>query len=208
MFGRLMPQEGRFFDLFNQHAAEIVAAGRELVAMMSGDEDLERRAHNIETIEKRGDKLVRQTLLQLHRTFITPLDRNEIHALITQMDNILDVTEEIAHAMFLYDIKEATPEARELARVCLAGAEKISAAVALIGDGGQTAKVMRTCEEIDRLEAEADHIMRAAMARLFRDEPDVLRVIKLKELYELLEGLTDRCEDVANVIESIVLERT
>jgi predicted phosphate transport protein (TIGR00153 family) len=207
VFGRLMPQEGRFFELFNQHAGEIVAGGRELVAMMSGEDDLERRAHNIETIEKRGDKLVRQTLLLLHRTFITPLDRNEIHALITQMDNILDVTEEIAHAMFLYDVKEVTAEARELAGVCLAGAEKVSAAVSLLDSGANTAKVMKICEEIDRLEAEADHIMRAAMARLFREEPDVLRVIKLKELYELLEGLTDRCEDVANVIESIVLER-
>ena len=207
MFGRLMPQEGRFFDLFSQHAGEIVQAGRELVAMMAGTGDLDRRAHNIETIEKRGDKIVRETLLLLHRTFITPLDRNEIHALITQMDNILDVVEEVAHAIFLYDIREATPEARQLADLCLAGAEKVSAAVSLLSKSEHAAKVMKICEEIDRLEAEADHVMRAAMARLFHDEPDVLRVIKLKELYELLEGLTDRCEDVANVIESIVLER-
>ena len=207
MFGRLMPQEGRFFDLFSQHAGEIVQAGRELVAMMAGTGDLDRRAHNIETIEKRGDKIVRETLLLLHRTFITPLDRNEIHALITQMDNILDVVEEVAHAIFLYDIREATPEARQLADLCLAGAEKVSAAVSLLSKSEHAAKVMKICEEIDRLEAETDHVMRAAMARLFHDEPDVLRVIKLKELYELLEGLTDRCEDVANVIESIVLER-
>lgn len=208
MFGRLMPQEGRFFDLFSQHAGEIVQGGRELVAMMSGAGDLEARARNIETIEKRGDKIVRQTLLLLHRTFITPLDRNEIHALITQMDNILDVVEEVAHAMFLYDIREPTPEARQLAELCLESAEKVSEAVSLLGKSGQAAKVMKICEEIDRLEAEADHVMRAAMAQLFRDEPDVLRVIKLKELYELLEGLTDRSEDVANVIESIVLERS
>ena len=191
-----MPQDGRFFDLFSQHAGEIVQAGRELVAMMAGTGDLDRRAHNIETIEKRGDKIVRETLLLL-----------QIHALITQMDNILDVVEEVAHAIFLYDIREATPEARQLADLCLAGAEKVSAAVSLLSKSEHAAKVMKICEEIDRLEAEADHVMRAAMARLFHDEPDVLRVIKLKELYELLEGLTDRCEDVANVIESIVLER-
>ena len=208
MFARLMPQEGRFFELFSRHAAEIEAGGRELVAMMAGAGDLDRRAHNIETIEKRGDKIVRETLLLLHRTFITPLDRNEIHALITQMDNILDVFEETAHAMFLYDIREATPEARQLAELCLKSAGKVSEAVSLLGKSEQAAKVMKICEEIDKLEAEADHVMRAAMAQLFHDEPDVLRVIKLKELYELLEGLTDRCEDVANVIESIVLERS
>jgi predicted phosphate transport protein (TIGR00153 family) len=207
MFARLMPQEGRFFDLFTRHASEIVQGGRELVAMMSGDGDIGQRAHNIETIEKRGDKIVRETLILLHKTFITPLDRNEIHALITQMDNILDLSEDVAHAMFLYDVREPTPEARRLADLCLACAEKVNAAVALLSSAEHASTIMSLCEEVDKLEAEADHVMRAAMARLFREEPDVLRVIKLKELYEMLEGVTDRCEDVANVLESIVLER-
>jgi predicted phosphate transport protein (TIGR00153 family) len=207
MFGRLMPREGRFFDLFRRHAAEIVAGGRELVAMMSGAGEIPARAHNIETIEKRGDKLVRETLLLLHKTFITPLDRTEIHELITKMDDILDFCEAVAHAMFLYDVQQPTPEARQLADLCLEAGEKVSEAVALLDDSAHAAKVMSLCEDIDRIEAEADHVMRAAMASLFRDERDVMRVIKLKELYEMLEGVTDRCEDVANVIEGIVLER-
>ena len=207
MFGRFMPREGRFFDLFSRHAGEIVHGSRELVAMMSGEGDMEARAHAIETIEKRGDKIVRQTLRLLHSTFITPLDRNEIHGLITHMDNILDLSEDVAHAMFLYDVREPTPEAKRLADLCLACAEKVHAAIELLSDMEQSAKIMSLCEDIDRLEAEADHVMRAAMVRLFREEPDVLRVIKLKELYEMLEGVTDRCEDVANVIEGIVLER-
>jgi predicted phosphate transport protein (TIGR00153 family) len=207
MFGRFLPQEGKFFDLFNQHAEELVHGSRELVAMMSGVEDLQRRAYNIETIEKNADKIARQSMLLLHKSFITPLDRNEIHQLITKMDDILDLIEDVAHSVFLYDIRQVPPEARRLADICLACAEKVKAAVALLSNAEHAPKIMGLCEEIDRLEADADHVMRAAMATLFRDEPDVLRIIKLKELYELLESVTDRCEDVANVIESIVLER-
>ena len=208
MFGRFIPQEGRFFELFNQHAELVVQGSRELAALMAGGDDLQRRAYNIETIEKNADKIARQSLLLLHKTFITPLDRNEIHQLITRMDDILDLIEDVAHSMFLYDIHVATPEATNLAEICVASAEKVKAAVSLLSNLEHTAQVMSLCEEIDRLEADADHVMRAAMAKLFRDEPDVLRVIKLKEIYELLESVTDRCEDVANVIESIVLERT
>ena len=208
MFGRLMPQEGRFFDLFTRHAGEIVEGARALVTMLSASGDLLEHARVIETIEKRGDKIVRETLTLLHKTFITPLDRNEIHQLITQMDNILDLSEDVAHAMYLYDIREVTPEAKQLADLCLASAEKVKQAVSLLPDSAQAATIMTLCTEIDRLEADADHVMRAAMAKLFRNEADPLRVIKLKELYDMLEGVTDRCEDVANVLESIVLERS
>jgi predicted phosphate transport protein (TIGR00153 family) len=207
MFGRLMPREGRFFDLFKRHAGEIVLGGRELVALMSEGSNLEEHAKNIETIEKRGDKIVRETLLLLHKTFITPLDRNEIHELITKMDDILDLAEDVAHVMFLYDVRERAVEARQLATLCLACAEKVEAAVSLLSDTEQSRRVMGLCEDIDRLEAEADHVMRAAMAGLFREDADALRIIKLKEVYEMLEGVTDRCEDVANVLEGIVLER-
>jgi predicted phosphate transport protein (TIGR00153 family) len=207
MFGRLMPREGRFFDLFKRHAGEIVLGGRELVALMSEGSNLEEHAKNIETIEKRGDKIVRETLLLLHKTFITPLDRNEIHELITKMDDILDLAEDVAHVMFLYDVRERAVEARQLAALCLACAEKVEAAVSLLSDTEQSRRVMGLCEDIDRLEAEADHVMRAAMAGLFREDADALRIIKLKEVYEMLEGVTDRCEDVANVLEGIVLER-
>ena len=207
MFKRFIPQEGRFFELFNQHAELLVQGSRELVALMSGVADIERRAYNIETIEKNADKIARQSLLLLHKTFITPLDRNEIHLLITRMDDILDLIEDVAHSMFLYDIRELSPEARNLADICAACALKVRDAVALLSKMDDAGRVMSLCEDIDRLEADADHVMRAAMAKLFREQPDALQVIKLKEIYELLESVTDRCEDVANVIEGIVLER-
>ncbi len=206
MFGRFMPQEGRFFEYFNEHAEQIVAGSRELAVMMTSFDNLDRRAYSIETIEKKADRITHQTVELLHKTFITPLDRDAIHTLITTMDDILDLIEDVAHSIFLYDIKSVTPEAHKLAEICVTSAEKVQAAVKLLPKTENAAAIMLLCEEIDRLESDADHIMRAAMAKLFREEPDVLNIIKLKEIYELLETVTDKCEDVANILEGIVVE--
>ena len=206
MFGRFMPQEGQFFDLFNEHAQCIVTGTRELAELMSKFDDLERRAYSIETIEKKADKITHQTVELLHKTFITPLDRDDIHKLITTMDDILDLTEDVAHSIFLYDIKSVTPEAQKLAEICVACGEKVKATVALLHKMENSAEMLALCNEIDKLESDADHVMRAAMAKLFREEQDVRNVIKLKEIYELLESVTDKCEDVANIIEGIIVE--
>jgi predicted phosphate transport protein (TIGR00153 family) len=206
MFGRLMPFEGRFFELFNELAGEVVKGSRELGAMMASFDDLERRAFAIETIEKRGDKLTQETIELLHRTFITPLDRDDIHSLVTRMDDVLDLIEDCAQSINLYDIRAVTAETRRLADICVACAEQVRAAVAGLSNLETARETMAICAEIDRLESEADHVMRAAMAKLFRDEPDVKQIIKLRSIYELLESITDRCEDVANIIEGIVLE--
>ena len=208
MFGRLMPKEGRFFELFNEHAEQIVLGGRELASLMATGDDIQRRAYAIETIEKRADKITQTTIELLHKTFITPLDRDEIHQLITRMDDVLDLMEDVSQSIFLYDIHQLTPEARKLAEVCELCAEQVKVAVGLLSNMNNATLILKACDEIDRLESEADHIMRAAMAKLFRDEPDVRQVIKLKAVYELLETVTDRCEDVANIIEGIVLERS
>jgi predicted phosphate transport protein (TIGR00153 family) len=208
MFARLMPHEGRFFDLFNEHAEEIVRGSHELAALIAGGDDLERRAYNIETIEKRADKVTHATIELLHKTFITPLDRDEIHQLITKMDDILDLIEDVAQSIFLYDVRTLTPEAKRLADICVECGEKVKIAVGLLSNMDNVAAILAACEEIDRLESDADHVMRAAMAKLFRDEPDVRQVIKLRSVYELLEEVTDTCEDVANIIEGIVLERS
>ncbi|MDB5805225.1 MAG: phosphate transport regulator [Betaproteobacteria bacterium] len=206
MFGRFMPQEGQFFEFFNEHAQYIVDGARELADLMAKFDDLERRAYSIETIEKKADKVTHQTVELLHKTFITPLDREDIHKLITTMDDILDLTEDVAHSIFLYDIKSVTPEAQKLADICVACGEKVKATVALLPKMENSAEMLALCAEIDKLESDADHVMRAAMAKLFREEPDVRNVIKLKEIYELLESVTDKCEDVANIIEGIIVE--
>ena len=206
MFGRLMPKEGRFFDLFNQHATHIIEGTHELIALMDNITDGQKHIYNIESCEKRGDRIAHEVIELLHKTFITPLDRDEIHLLITRLDDILDLTEDVAQSVYLYDIRAITPEARKLAEICVACGEKVKEALVLLPSMENATKIRAVCTEIDKLESDADHVMRAAMAKLFRDEPDVRQVIKLKAIYESLESITDRCEDVANIIEGIVVE--
>jgi hypothetical protein len=206
MFGRLMPSEGKFFELFIQHSDLCVKGAKEMVALMTNFDDLENRVHAIESVEKQADKVTYQTLELLHKTFITPLDRDDIHKLITSMDDILDLLEDAGQTISLYDIKAITPEAKRLAELCLACTEKVKTAVGLLHSMDNSGQILSVCEEIDRLESDADHVMRAAMSKLFRDEPDVRTLIKLKAIYEILETVTDRCEDVANIIEGIIVE--
>jgi predicted phosphate transport protein (TIGR00153 family) len=208
VFARLMPREGRFFEMFAEHAGEIVQASRELASLMAAFDDVQRRCYNIETIEKRGDRVAQSAIELLHKTFITPIDRDNIHQLITRMDDILDMLEDAAQSIYLYDIRSVTLDAKRLADICVSCAEQVKAAVSLLSNMDNNAKILGICAEIDKLESEADHVMRSAMAKLFRDEPDVRQVIKMRAIYELLEGVTDRCEDVANIIEGIVLDNS
>jgi predicted phosphate transport protein (TIGR00153 family) len=206
MFGRLMPREGRFFEYFNEHAEQLVLGALELKALMNDISELQMRARNIESIENKADQITHQTVQLLHRTFITPLDRDEIHQLITTMDDILDLMEDASQCMFLYDIRTVTDEAKKLAEICLSCTEKVKAAVTYLSNMKNAESILTLCTEIDKLETNADQVMRTAMAKLFREEPDTRHLFKMKEIYQLLEAVTDRSEDVANIIEGIVLE--
>jgi predicted phosphate transport protein (TIGR00153 family) len=208
MFARLMPHEGRFFTYFTEHAALILQGAVELKAMMDNMGETESRAHNIKTIETRADTVTYETIQLLHTTFITPIDRDEIHQLITRMDDILDLMEDVSQSVFLYDIRKIPDEAKRLADICVACTEKVKAAVDLLNNMGNAEKIMKICADIDRLETDADQVLRSAMAKLFRNEPDTRELIKLKEIYEHLEAVTDKCEDVANIIEGIVIENS
>jgi predicted phosphate transport protein (TIGR00153 family) len=203
---RLLPREGRFFDYFNEHAGHAVQAAAELKALLADLSDLEVRRRNIERHEKQADQITHHTMQLLHQTFITPLDRDEIHQLITTMDDVLDLMEDIAQCLFLYDVRAVTPEAQRLAEICVVCTEKVRDAVARLESMDNTDAILKLCAEIDRLEADADYVMRSAMAKLFREEPDAKEIIKQKEIYQLLEAVTDKCEDIANLIEGIVLE--
>jgi hypothetical protein len=208
MFGRLMPREGNFFELFNQHAERIVEGSRELAAMLASFTDLEMRAQHIDGAERAADKITHETITLLHKTFITPFDRDQIHQLITRMDDILDLMQDVAESVVLYDIRKITPEAKQLGEICQMCCERVKTAVGLLKNVKDAEAILKTCQEIDRLESDADRVMRAAMSKLFRDEADVKQLIKLRTIYDLLETITDRCEDVANIIEGIVLENS
>jgi len=206
MFGRFMPTEGKFFEIFNAHAKYIVAGGRELELLIDNLADAEIHKQNVQSAEKAADKLTHEAIDLLHKTFITPLDRDEIHKLITTMDDILDLMEDVATSVSLYDVRAVTSEATQLAHIVTQSAQHVQQAVALLSDMKQSSQILKSCEEIDRWESEADRVLRGAMSKLFREEDDVKTLIKLKAIYELLEQITDKCEDVANIIEGIVLE--
>lgn len=206
MFGRFRPTEGKFFQLFNAHAQCIVDGARELELLIDGLHNVEVHKQNIQICEKKADGLTHETMDLLHKTFITPLDRDEIHKLITTMDDILDLIEDVATALWLYDVRSLTSDASQLARICTACCKQVATAVGLLDDMKRATAILGACEEIDRLESEADRVMRSALSKLFREEDDVKNLIKLKAIFELLETVTDKCEDVANILEGIVLE--
>lgn len=212
MLSRLMPREVRFFDLFDAHADLIVRGGALLQDLVhdleSGTEVISDHVQRIDETEKAADKITHECVALLHTAFNTPLDRDEIHQLITRMDDILDLIQDFAEAMFLYDIRKLTLEIGQLADIATTCCDRVKATVNLLHNMDNGTAIIKLCREIDQLESDADRIMRTGITKLFREEEDVRQLIKLKGIYELLESVTDRCEDVANIVEGIVLENS
>lgn len=206
MFSKLMPREGKFFELFNQHAEQMLLCSQELMRLMEDISSIELRSRHILDHEHAADKITRETMVLLHQVFITPLDRSDIRELINKMDDVLDMMEDVAQCISLYDIKKVPEEARKLADLCVRCVEHIKPAVAMLSNLKQPEEILKHCVAIDRLESEADSVMRGVIVKLFREEPDTREIIKMKAIFEILETVTDRCADVANVIEGIVLE--
>ena len=213
-FGKLLPREGNFFEMFNQHAERIVEAARafsQLVANYNDPHLREQYNRDVDNAERAADRITHDVNKALHKTFITPIDREQIHSLINTMDDVADLIQDSAETMALYDVRYMTDEIKRLTDLSLKCCERLKDAVALLAklsDPGTAEAALKTCEEIDKLESDADRVMRSAMSKLFREEPDVRELIKLKAIYELLETITDRCEDVANLIEGIILENS
>ena len=205
-----MPRENRFFELFNQHAQQVVAASVVLSELLRGftreESKRDERIARILELEHAADKVTHETVALLHKTFVTPLDREDIHRLISSMDDILDLIQDTAESFQLYDVHHLTPEACELADLVHECCLRMQKAVQLLSDMGQSAQILELCNQIDALESQADRVMRTALSKLFREENDVRQLMKLETVYQLLESATDRCEDVANIIEGVVLE--
>jgi uncharacterized protein len=214
LFGKLLPREGSFFEMFNQHAERIVEAAHafsHLVANYNDPALREKYNQDVDNAERAADRVTHEVNRLIHKTFITPIDRDQIHTLINTMDDVADLIQDSAETMALYDLRQVNDEITRLTDLSVKCCERVKDAVGLIArlaDGPTAEAALKTCEEIDRLESDADRVMRSAMSKLFREEPDVREVLKLKAIYELLETITDKCEDVANVIEGIVLEHS
>ena len=205
----LMPREARFFTLFNQHAELIAAGGRATLDLARHYHDAERRAAligQIGDIERRADKITYETVQLLHATFITPFDRNDIHRLISGMDDVLDLMQDAAESMQLFDIQVLPPQALRMAELLDACCAKVKDAVALLASMDNAPRALALAQEIDGLESDADAVMRSGISKLFREEADVRQLIKHKNVYEYLENAIDKCQDVANVIEAVVVE--
>jgi uncharacterized protein len=209
LFSRLMPREGRFFDLFNQHAEFVVEGSRVLVELLRNFDDngsRTTRVNRILELEHAADRVTRETVSLLHKTFVTPLDRDDIHRLISRMDDVLDLIQDVTEALQLYDIQQLTPEAVQLAELLNECCSRMQKAVRQLAKLQDAAGILKLCNEIDSLESQADTVMRTAISKLFREEDDVRQLIKLETVYQLLESATDQCENVANIIEGVVLE--
>jgi predicted phosphate transport protein (TIGR00153 family) len=205
----LMPRETRFFDLFDRHGSLIVEGSSAIVELVRDYEDTARRAQLIQRIgdiERSADKITHETVTVLHATFITPFDRNDIHRLISSMDDVLDLMQDAAESMHLFDIQTLPPASLKMAELLQSCCTRVHTGVGLLRSMDNAARALALTEEIDQLESEADAVSRDGISRLFREEQDVRQLIKHKNVYEYLEDAIDKCQDVANVIESVVVE--
>jgi uncharacterized protein len=200
----LIPREVRFFDYFEQQSQHTIRAAALLFEMVHDFSDARAKAHAIKEVEHQGDLVTHEIIKKLNTTFVTPLDREDIHALASSLDDVLDYIEAAAERLVVYRIKEPTSAARAMADVVVkttAAVERVVRCLRTLDAGFHPHTV-----EVNRLENNADDLLRDSLAALFEEEGDPIEVIKWKEIYETMEEVTDRCEDVANVIEAIILK--
>ena len=200
---RLIPREGRFFDDFQALADELCIGGRLLEEMLAPDHPIWDKAEEIKEVEHKCDHLTHAVIQRLNRTFVTPLDREDIHALARSLDDVMDAIDASAAMVRLYQLDRMRFGARELAAIITTSTEQVRLALRALE---QNKHVITHAVEINRLEYEADRTHQEAVRRLFEDERDPLLVIKWKETLDFLEAATDRCEDVANVLEGVVVK--
>jgi predicted phosphate transport protein (TIGR00153 family) len=202
-----IPREEKFFDLFEESARNLVRGAGLLAELIRKWENIEEKAREISELEHHGDNITHRIIAQLHATFVTPIDREDIAQLAERMDDVMDFIEGAAVAMLIYEVKRPTERAQELADILVRTTSEVSAALPRLRRRNQLNKIPEHCIEINRLENEADRVVRAALTELFHDQVDLADVIKWREIYEHMETATDRCEDIANVLEGVMIKR-
>ncbi|MBI2390573.1 MAG: DUF47 domain-containing protein [Deltaproteobacteria bacterium] len=205
MFGKSKTDD-LFFNAFVQHGRSTLEAAKLTRSLFDELENANDLARAISEAEHVGDKITHETIKRLHETWITPFDRGDIHALIARMDDVLDLTEAVAERVVLFEMKNAQPDAKELADLLVKCCEAIVRATELLPNLKQSKELLDLCVQIGKYENDADTVYRRAIAALFKPGSDPLEVMKWRDIYDALETATDRCADVANVIEGVVLE--
>jgi len=203
-----VPKEGKFFDLFEESARNVVKTANLFVEMIDKWDDVPGRARQIKELEHEGDEITHRIVAMLNSTFITPIDREDISHLTEHLDDVADCIEDAASCMALYEVVAPTKRTHDLAAIIVKICNEVSEAMPLIRNRKELSKLPDHCIEINRLENEADAVFRAALAELFREKIEVADIIKWREIYFYMEAATDRCEDIANVLEGIMIKRT
>lgn len=203
---RIIPKDEKFYDLFQELADKIQEGAKLFHDILNNYKYSEPKLAKLKEIEHEADTITHRTYEKMHKTFLTPIDREDIYALVNKMDSVLDMIEAAAVRMYLYKIKEPTEEIMALTRVLDQAVAGIRTIVYALKDKKKSQKVLETCVEINTLENEGDYILRTAVTRLFEKEKDAIELIKLKEISERIEEALDICEDVSNIVEGIVLK--
>jgi len=202
-----LPRETSFFDFFDQHIATTITGTQEFLALISNGNSIDDKAKRIKSIESECDAITHRCIEALHKTFITPLDRNDILRLISRMDDVMDYVEAAAERIALYELRTMPSGIGKLAEILCRATVALQGALNGVRDMENHDSIRKQCIEVNRLENEADAVLRNSLAELFKNEKNPVQIIMWKEIYETLETATDRCEDVANIIEGVVLER-
>jgi predicted phosphate transport protein (TIGR00153 family) len=202
----MIPREMKFYDLFEKSAGNLVVAAGKLVDLFDDYRDVEAKVELIKDLEHEGDAITHEIMQSLHRTFVTPIDREDIAFLANSLDDVMDFIEAAARSAFLYRVTQPTERVRELASIVLKVTYKLNEVMPLLRRRDQFKQILKQCVEINRLENEADDVHHAALAELFDNTRNVRDIIKWREIYEHMESATDRGEDVANVLEAVVLK--
>lgn len=204
MFG-LIPQEKMFFEMFKDMTTNIVSGAALLKDMLDHFDDPAESQRKIKEVEHRGDAITHRIIQKLNKTFVTPLDRKDVYSLASKLDDILDLIDASAQRFIMYNVDKATPEAKSLAFLILQGCRTVDKAVSKLGSKANE-QIFECCVEINAIENEADRVSREAIGRLFDEEKNPIELLKWKEIYETLETATDKCEDAANILESVIVK--
>jgi len=202
----IIPRETKFYDLFEKSAGNLVVAAGKLADLFDNYEDVEAKVALMKDLEHEGDSITHEIMQSLHRTFVTPIDREDIARLANTMDDVMDFIEAAARTAMLYRIAQPTDRARQLVSIILKVTYRLNEVMPLLRRRDRFKQVLEQCVEINRLENEADDVHHAALAELFDNTRDLREIIKWREIYEHMESATDRGEDVANVLEAVVLK--
>ena len=212
MFSSLMPQRKEFFDLLAAHSDRVVAGANAVLRLVNNlgthNDEIPALAAEVDTHEKKADKIKAELVVLLHKSFTTPINRDQIHTLTIELDNVINALQDVAHVVGMYNIKESTAEGREMAALSADACMRLNRAVTLLPDKHRTQEIIDLCQEIDNIESKADQLERQAVTKLFENGGSPWTAMKMREFYLRQENVLDRCEDAAKTIEEILIENS